>query len=401
MKKSNPFSISPAIVIPCFNRPLSLKRLLGSLQNASYPDGSIIPIIFTIDYSGSADVKNVAENFEWLHGPKVIHQHEKNIGLRENILFSGDLTSEYSSIILLEDDSIASKYFYHFACTCAKKYLDDEKVAQISLYGYEYSEIMRERFHPLKTDDDVFFMKWASSRGQMWTIQQWTLFRDWLLENPQMQKSLHQIPRMVFEWKYSWKKHFIQYLVETNRYVCYPYDGYTSNFGSDGTNSLSTLNPDVNSPLTLSHPSQLHLPTYEVAKIFYDSFFQIESRSLNLFAEHISKFDYEVDLQGTKDIKFLTSEYLLSIRESSEPIYSFSWNAFPFEMNIILNIGGNDIHFAKTNTFKERTDHVKNIRISFWTKRLMYGPTLLYYTISRLLLRLPVLVCRLKNKIRL
>ena len=136
MKSS--FNPSIAIVIPCFNRTDTLSLLLSSLQSAVYHQK--VDIVFSIDYSGKDDVYNVANRFEWLHGNKRIVKHEKNIGLRRNIISCGDMTAQYDAVIVLEDDLVVSPYFFDYAYHACKFYWDSESVGEISLYGYQASE---------------------------------------------------------------------------------------------------------------------------------------------------------------------------------------------------------------------------------------------------------------------
>ena len=82
----------PAIVVVTYNRPDSLKRLLGSLSKARYPDG--VPLVISIDGGDSheEEVVKIAGEFPWPHGKKEVICHEKNLGLRKHILTKVDVT---------------------------------------------------------------------------------------------------------------------------------------------------------------------------------------------------------------------------------------------------------------------------------------------------------------------
>ena len=62
----------PAIVVNAYNRPAALARLLNSLQQAVYPVGAQVPLIISIDRGGDPQVRVLAENFAWPHGPKTV-----------------------------------------------------------------------------------------------------------------------------------------------------------------------------------------------------------------------------------------------------------------------------------------------------------------------------------------
>lgn len=166
-----------AIVIPSFNRPQALQRLLNSLYNARYSED--VDLIFSIDFSGNDDVKIVAEKCMWRFGNKKIICHKNNLGLRQNILFCGDLTSEYDAIILLEDDLVVSPSFFTYAIKAASFYDNNDKIAGISLYSYSVCEIGNFRFYPFLDEYDTYFIQWPSSWGQLWTRKQWISFREW------------------------------------------------------------------------------------------------------------------------------------------------------------------------------------------------------------------------------
>ena len=169
-----------AIVVPCYNRVSSLERLLQSLSHADYGECSgEVSLIFSVDYSGDDKVAEFVQSFEWGFGEKRVILHPTNVGLRKNILSCGDLTAEFDAVIVLEDDLVVSPGFYSYAIQSAEYYEDDSRIAQLSLYSYEYAEVGVSRFMPVEDGNDVYFMQWASSWGQMWTTRQWKTFRSW------------------------------------------------------------------------------------------------------------------------------------------------------------------------------------------------------------------------------
>tara|TARA_B110001469_G_C9641513_1_gene322728 strand:+ start:2462 stop:2722 length:261 start_codon:yes stop_codon:yes gene_type:complete len=82
-----------AIVAPCYNRVGSSERLLGSLSQADYGEfSSGVTLVLSVDYSGDDSVADLAQSFEWTFGEKRVVLHPTNIGLRQNILWGGDLS---------------------------------------------------------------------------------------------------------------------------------------------------------------------------------------------------------------------------------------------------------------------------------------------------------------------
>jgi hypothetical protein len=173
---------TPAIVVVAYNRPKSLERILHSIQQAHFSNNSV-PLIISIDKSGSDDVFEVARNFQWKHGVKKIIQHPQNLGLKEHILSCGDLTETYDEIILLEDDLFVSPYFYEYATKALGFYSNEEKIGGISLYSYDMAENGFYPFYPVNDNSDVYFVQIAASWGQAWNKKQWGDFRRWFEKN--------------------------------------------------------------------------------------------------------------------------------------------------------------------------------------------------------------------------
>lgn len=171
----------PAIVIPAYNRPAALKRLLNSLQVADYSEPSV-PLIISVDPESIGPnqvVLKVAESFEWKHGPKRIQVHAKHLGLLQNFYFCGNLTTEYESVIILEDDLWVSPSFYKYATQALSYYEDDASLGGLSLYCYRHNGFTHESFIPLVDGTDIFFAQIGSILGQVWSRNQWENFASW------------------------------------------------------------------------------------------------------------------------------------------------------------------------------------------------------------------------------
>ena len=143
------YSPPPAIVIPAYNRPHVLKRLLGSLAAADYPSGCKIPLVISIDPENGVPnqhVRTVAESFLWIRGPKEIVIHKEHLGLLQNFYYCGSLTDTYRSIIFLEDDSFVSPVFYDYAFAALNYFVDDPQIGGISLFRYAFNGFTHQPF---------------------------------------------------------------------------------------------------------------------------------------------------------------------------------------------------------------------------------------------------------------
>ena len=157
------------------------------------------------------------------------------MGLRDHVLACGDLTLEYGSCVILEDDLYVSPDAYRYSKKAVNAYADEPAVAGISLYGYRHDEYQRLSFQPLDDGYDTFFMQTPSSWGQAWTSGQWSDFRAWYRSVGDLGRI--EMPRRAAGWSpvKSWKKYFLAYLIDTDRYFVFPHHSLTSNCGDPGT----------------------------------------------------------------------------------------------------------------------------------------------------------------------
>lgn len=337
-------SVSPAIVISAYSRPTSLRRLLRFIQMAKFEYDNI-PLVISIDGGGAEEVVAVAESFYWAHGSKRIIRHENNLGLRNHILSCGDLTQEYGAIIMLEDDLVVSPYFYHYAVESLSFYEKDPKVAGISLYSYRTNEFANYLpFQPIDSGFDTFYMQVPSSWGQIWTANQWVLFRDYYASCVPIDEN-DRIPDEVKSWpESSWKKYFFKYIVEKDLYFVFPYNSYSSNWGDSGVNFESEY-LFARVPMVYGKRSGFLFPHFEDSDVVYDAYMEIKP---NFFKNRdlLSDFDFCVDLYGIKQQNLMTEEYILTSRNVATNIMSFGVEMFPVELNVLDKVFGDDIHLS-------------------------------------------------------
>lgn len=358
------------IAIPCFNRTESLNRLLVSLKEANYVNDKV-DLIFSIDYSGTNNVKFLAENFQWDFGKKIIIVHPANIGLKQNILSCGDLVEKYDAIIILEDDLYVAKDFYNYAKQAALYYLDSNDIAGISLFSYKYTEIGFYQFYPFHDNYDTFFIQWPSSWGQLWTKQQWNSFRKWL----SLGKSLEDInvPESIKLWNHSWKKYYIAYMVDMDRYFVYPYVSFTNDFGSSGVHHVNQSNICTTSLFFGDGKKYLFRDFDRNNLCVYDCFFQMRNRNLTFNGK---AYDVCFDLYSTKSACNIDTDYVITSKTIKKPIISFGSIHIPFEYNILKNEGGCFFYLTTKNEYKKQ--HL-NILKKETLRMKMFVPDMIKY----------------------
>lgn len=334
---------NPAIVVSAYNREHSLLRLLNSLEQAEYR-GTPATLVISIDKSDNIKVAEVAETFHWPHGEKRIIRHQKQLGLRQHILSCGDLTAEYGSIILFEDDLFASKYFYSFAASALKFYHDDRRVAGISLYSYDISENGFNPFVPVDDGNDVYFMQVASSWGQAWTQEQWQAFRAWYQQNSEM-SGQEQPPVYLLQWSAeSWKKHYIRYLHFTDKYFVFPHHSYSTNFEDAGTTAKTKGLYQV--PL-LQANRKVNLIPLDQSRSVYDAYFEMTPACLKKWNTELNSYDFSTDIYGDHPIGYGNTPYVLTSKPANNAVLSFGIEMFPPVLNVINRVQGDAIKLVK------------------------------------------------------
>lgn len=333
----------PALIVAAYNRPSSLQRLLLSLEHAQYPEADVT-LVISIDKDDNQDVLRVAEISRWTHGEKRIIRQQEHQGLKQHLLGCGDLTAEYGSIVLLEDDLLASKYFYRYAQQALNFYADDSRIAGISLYAYDMAENGFNPFVPVDDGHDVYFMQVASSWGQCWTAAQWQAFRDWFQQNPEMSTD-ELLPPYLFNWhENSWKKHFIRYLHHQNKFFVFPRHSLTTNFEEPGATASTKGLYQV--PL-LTAARDFRLAKLSESKSVYDAFFEMRADCLKKWCPFLQDFDFTVDLYGTLPLSHCRTPYLLTLKKATDAVFAFALEMFPAVLNVIHDLRGEQISLAK------------------------------------------------------
>ncbi len=359
-----------AIVLPCFKRVSTLNELCQTLLNAYY-DGDSVSLVFSIDNSGTNDVANFAKAFEWPFGPKRVIEHETNIGLRNNIISCGDLTNEYDAVIVIEDDLEVAPSFYRFAKGAAEFYDNDDRIGGVSIYQYYTEEISRTQFLPIDEGYDAYFVQWASSWGQLWTKKQWRSFRSWYESHQDISKM--PIPKKVRNWTRSWKKYYIAYLSDTNRYFVFPFISQIYNGNkAGGIHSSSVPVVTTSSPFDITGSRAFRFPRLDDVSFKYDAYFQLMPRLMSIEGK---SYKVEFDLLGHKEQ--IRDPFVVTSKKckKSDPLFSFDCGMLPLECNILMGKPGDVFHLIPSQSFNPKSSvpllsNVKMRKIISWKQYL-------------------------------
>ncbi len=338
---------TPSIVIVAYKRTHALQRLLTSVANAVYANSNIT-LIISIDYSGDDGVLALCENFNWQHGEKKIISHTENLGLKNHIIQCCSLSDTYGAVIVLEDDLVVSPYYYAYAQQALQQYKDDTNLAGISLYSYAVTENGFVPFYPLADGNSTYFMQVPSSWGQLFTATQWNNFMKWHDEHNNIPEQ-NTLPQYANEWgSKSWKKHYLHYMIENEKYFVFPKQSYSTNFGDPGTN---TDRQGLFQVQLMQNAANFKHASLNESCAVYDAWFELTRVSLSRLTPLLQDYEYTVDLYGTKELDRISTPYLLSSKKCSSPILSFG-NAMPdVTQNITAGVEGSFFSFGKMESF--------------------------------------------------
>jgi hypothetical protein len=339
-----------AIVIVAYNRPHSLKRVLGSIDNAIYRENNI-PLVISIDYQDTEThrrVVKIASDFEWKYGNKRVIVHNKKLGLRKHIISCGDLSQEYESIIVLEDDLMVSRNFYKYSSQALAFFRADHSIAGISLYHSNYFEGNIIPFYPIIDGWDNYFMQIPSSWGQIWTKKQLEEFKNFYAVNNKITSDI-VMPEYVKQWpESSWKKYFWFYMIAKNKFFVYPVASHSTNMGDIGEHwKVKTSNNQT--LLENYHNSYCYrFVSFCESNNLYDSFCELHFDKFKQLKLEMA--DTELDLYGTKTLKNITKKYLISSRKCIKPIIQYPL-LFP---NLIDNLTVKNEEYLPFFAFAEK-----------------------------------------------
>jgi len=345
---------APTIVIPTFSRAHSLKRLLGSLSAARYP--SEARLVVSIDGGGSDDVARVAEQCQWPHGEKLVIRREKNLGVRQHLIVCGEMTEQYGSVIILEDDLFVAPSYYEYAKAALEHYADDPKIAGVGLCSINLNFWNWQPFVPFPDPYDVLFVQAIAPWGQVWSRRTWLSFRSWLENENDDRIDVPWLPRKLRTWGPNLDRTMYKYVVETDRYFVHPKPGLLTNFCEAGAH-FPKMN-DFQVPLALGD-REIKLCKFKESRAVYDAWFELEPRLLAKAHASLAQKTFSVDLFGTKDPANVSAPFMLTVKPAKTHLASFGLRMRPRELNVLYDIAGDDIVLARTEEVAGRESKLR------------------------------------------
>lgn len=353
---------SPIIVINAYNRPRSIQRLLSSLKLADIPQGT--NLVFSLEFDPHPEVLSQVNEFDWDYGKKEIIRQEKKLGLIGHFLFCGGLTKRFGAIVYLEDDLFVSKGFYRYAVQVLEQYGEEENLAGFSLNALWFNGYLHMPFHPIDDGNACFFLQVPWFQGQIYTSKQWGHFEGWYNHRTGISDDL-QIHEMFRNYKLrdDWFPIKTQYLIETNKYYCFPRTAHCVNFGDAGVHFQETTN-FFQTELSVGDVTYNLMP-FDRSLAVYDSFYELLPEKLNQLTSHLKTYDFEMDLNGTKDLSKVKAEYVITSVKPNQYEISYGFEMRPQELNIMYAIEGNHFYLVKCDYLKKDRNSQKRLRNMF------------------------------------
>ncbi|KAG0224718.1 hypothetical protein BGW42_004937 [Actinomortierella wolfii] len=246
------------MVVITNNRPGSCIRLLRSLSQAHYLNDKI-PLMLNMDAEADRVTIQLASNFEWEHGPKLMRHRVRRGGLMLAVVEAWYPEGDHEYAVLLEDDVEVSPLFYSWIKYNILRYRYSpghhlyHRMFGVSMYSQKFVETHLAGRSPFNPEDifietpeyelrSPFLLQLPCSWGAVYFPEHWREFHEYvadrLLDIEWNKTNLQavQIPRSrTNRWSNSWKKLFIEMIYMRGYVMLYP--NYF-NFTSFSTNHL-------------------------------------------------------------------------------------------------------------------------------------------------------------------
>lgn len=346
-----------AFAVIGYNNEIGMRRLLKSLDNVIVPHNDSLTLIFCLDKSDNEMINKIAQEYTWNNGEKIIYQHKKRVGLRDNVLSCGNMMNAYNldAIAVFEDDIYISPVTYKYMVAAIDYYKEDDNIAGISLYKHEININAKHPFYDFNDGGDTFFIQYAMSWGQIWMRESWNRFYQWYEDKKYELLDFEYVPQNILSWKKSWLKYHIMYCIAENKYFVYPRISLTTDFADPGIHNKQ-INTAMQVPMIWGE-KKWKFNSLDSTCSKYDSFFENITLKTFLKLENL-----EIDLYGVKKIKHSTKFALTRKKLPYKMIKSWGLRLRPIEANVFMNIPGKEIYLYDLS-IKENI--IKNNQMSY------------------------------------
>jgi hypothetical protein len=224
-----------SIKVLAHTRPVSLRRLLDSLDAAQY-DGNEVHADIWIDAPRTEDeaklherVVDIAQSWEWKHGAVKIHKRSEWVGLRRQWLDCYQPIHDNDTALILEDDMEVSTFFWQWlqqarAFAAQEQRGDAIAVAGISLMRQQYVNMKpTKKIAVIDSPEQLYWYRMAGMWGFSPQPQTWSMFLRWYEshandeETPSLEGSFFAQALASGTPASMWTQHFIRFCISAPR----------------------------------------------------------------------------------------------------------------------------------------------------------------------------------------
>lgn len=337
------------IVITAYKRENSLRRLLNSLNNA-YGIDKKINLIISLEADSSELVIALAKQFEWKYGLKEIVQQEKKLGLVNHFIWAGDRCLELGVVLFLEEDAVVSPVIFKQLENLIPFYKQDEQIAGISLYSNPNNELTLKSFEQVEDGNDVYFFQ-HPYMGNVWYAEKWKKFKEWY-KTYIPNKTI--VPEKIGAWEQSFKRIYIQYLIEKKLFMVYPRCALVSDSADCGLHVGERK--DTKAKLQCAY-QPMKLVKVKESLAVYDAYGELSVEVLKRVNPDFKKYNFICDINCQK--KYENDAIVLTNRKVRKSILSYDDSYKPMEVAALLNYRGNGLSLAyASDIIEDRHDYL-------------------------------------------
>jgi len=293
------------LYILCYRRKSALEACLSSIKNFS--SDTLLGSLYLYQDGGAEPFSVIAEKYSKQFGKEVIHcQASVNLGIKNNMqrIFT-DALARKRDIIVLEEDCVCSPSLIQY-CNRMLKIKTKYRLAQYSLYNFEYNELAHcNTFLPQSSilPSDFFVLQQCSSWGFFMTLNQIAEFEA---AGGFCNRRLDILPRQIQLWPdATWKKYFISYLLETNKWTLAPRTSLCSTQGVAGKNSKIAPEYSVSQLVHGPQPAAEREPSFDNYHHLLELNCYLEIRNPEAFASNATEAEIlktvDMDLYGLRE----------------------------------------------------------------------------------------------------
>lgn len=333
------------ILIACYKSVQRLDKLVSSL---ALLDKSRFKLHFSIDYSSKqSEVAEAIEELKDVFNIGLIIARDENLGLQAHITECiGILAGFDQGGVLLEDDLFVDKSLIEYLDEYVPYIEGDDSISSLGLYHQHYFHYSALPFLPY--EQGPYLLEYPCSWGLHMSAKEAIELYNFLIEGTYNENSV-VVPSNVLKWNNSWKKHYCIYLTLHSKSVMYSQRSVVTNTGVEGVHMTRSSN-FYQSPMGYNAGISKLKPAAGLLNR-YDVFMEPNPSLLKHIQPELNLYDFDVDLEGDRSLKFMRKKYLISSKPCSNPIIQFGDELRPLLHNLRYPKEGGIISFGLTKDF--------------------------------------------------